>query len=164
MCAQSLQSYLTLCVPRDLLSLRFSRHTLSGLPFPLFRRSSRPRDHTYVSCIAGEFLTGEPARETLVIGPLSKFFRQLGGNGRALSESAGTLMSPAQNNPNAEVAHSGGHIFSFLHYQNFHFPPSLEELYIDREVIFQIAMIINIVALFCSYIFPRRSGGYFHSP
>ena len=32
----------------------------SGLPIPFSRRSSRPRDQTHISCIAGRFLTTEP--------------------------------------------------------------------------------------------------------
>ena len=46
------------------LSIGFSRQEYwSGLPFPFSSGSSRPRDQTCVSCIAGGFLTAEPPGE-----------------------------------------------------------------------------------------------------
>ena len=48
------------------LSMRFSRQEYwSGLPFSFSRGSSRPRDRTCVSCIAGRFFTVWATRETL---------------------------------------------------------------------------------------------------
>ena len=41
--------------------LEFSRQEYwSRLPFPISRRSSHPRDRTYVSCISGRLFTTEP--------------------------------------------------------------------------------------------------------
>ena len=67
--AKSLQSSLTLCDPVDYSLPGSSVHGFSkqeyccGLPCPPSRGSSRPRDRTWVSCIAGRFFTIWATRE-----------------------------------------------------------------------------------------------------
>ena len=66
------QSRLTLCDPMDCtrqapLSMGFSRQEYwGGLSFPSPGESSRPRDWTQVSCIAGRLVTDWATREALV--------------------------------------------------------------------------------------------------
>ena len=64
--AKSLQSCLTLCDPRDGSPPGFpvpgilQARALEWVALSFSRASSRPRDQTHVSCLAGIFFTSEP--------------------------------------------------------------------------------------------------------
>ena len=68
-CAELLQSRLTLCNPSHQSPPDFSVHgilqasILQWVAVSFFRRSSRPRDRTLISCMADKFLTAEPPGE-----------------------------------------------------------------------------------------------------
>ena len=51
----------------------------SGLPFPSPRESSRPRDRTRVSCIAGGCFTTEPPGKPRSVGKMEKLWRRMVG-------------------------------------------------------------------------------------
>ena len=56
------------CSPQDPLSVEFSRQEYwSGLPFPPPGESSRPRDQTWASCMAGKFIIICATREATYI-------------------------------------------------------------------------------------------------
>ena len=70
-CAQSLQSYLTLCDPIDCSPPRSSVHRilqariLEWVAMPSFRGSSQLRDWTCISCAEGRFFTAESVGDPL---------------------------------------------------------------------------------------------------
>ena len=82
-CAQSLQSFLTLCNPMDYGASRLlclQARILEWVAMPSSRGSSQTRDRTYISCIADGFFATEPpvklflgAHKALVVCPIIVF-------------------------------------------------------------------------------------------
>ena len=76
------QSCLTLCDPTNCSPPVSSVHEilqariLEWVAIPFSRRSSRPRDQTEVSCVAGRFFTISTTREALHMKPMSKQVRK----------------------------------------------------------------------------------------
>ena len=66
MCAKSLQSYPSLCHLMATLSMGILQaRILDWVAMRSFRESSKPRDQTRVSCIAGRFFTVQPPGKPL---------------------------------------------------------------------------------------------------
>ena len=104
------QSYLTLCCPMDCSPLDSSVHGISQarilewVAMPSSRGSSRPRDQTQLSCIAGRFFTDGATREALTCSHRERIFfkgRTARGHGGVwgerqklgMGEETGTLLT-----------------------------------------------------------------------